>query len=1458
MKRVIRAFPYQSSTLNNATNNRIYTRFHRKPQIYPTSLRTNRTIKAENFEQESMKNLITKINKEKKYRCIFDPAAPNNKNIFIDSDSEHQNSEREDSGTLHHSSNRKSTKLLISKTESQFPETYNSLNIFRKDGLVKGYFVKVNERKSQIKNKYTTYDTFTKRSKIEKVIVESSTPEHDYNYNQEIQTQRRTNKINNYQEYNRNTVQKEIFKKEIDLDEWPSVEKREQKVYFRNKDIQIGDNMKIDNSNLIENQNKNSNQYQNQVKKFPAGMIYKKGNISEVKISYSKSNISDISEDFKNQTKKQIENNNFIIAGNASEIASPKDPKNNNDIAASSEEESDRKAEMLIYKDEEDQYNKNKRLIRQEVLIKDNFNNKRDLDNNILKDYGGKVSLYYGIINNNRDNRIQNQKEISNQKINITIEEEIGNDEYKLNSLIKLQRFIRSYLYLREICAMKIQAIWRGRNTRRIMDLYNDLDEFIYHLSRVQFNHFNSDFCFFIKQLFNVYKTNLSNQNFNEYDDDTDNRLNNEEEENDNENCMNQKTLEEMEQQKENNEYMFKFPEGSYFNQEKLIPENEIYLYVEGSSQGEYDKLIKDYEDLYRQYNELRQKNNLNINCNIHTVHRKEKNESESTIGSIKSDYRFKFGSNSRDNTNNKDYSEKRHSTGDKGKNITISNDDYDADLDINRDDDFFNQDMSYDDKDNSGSLKDKRYSYFSIHSDENSKYFDNENPKDRDKENKEGDNYKINTSKISGGSKFNNSSKYTGCSSVQGKSKLVRLHRFDKNNKNEFSNSPSIEKSNNYMGHHSKSFPRKYNYNDLINNNLIIIKHEEDFGIINKNLFLSPKEREENKHKKNLPVDIALTPIDAANNKYDDGKWNDVNKIFRNEEILISTQKNIGFKDKKQTKENATEITNELYIYENEPISNEQFLLEKINKNIEPYVLQNKVANVNIIKNKIYKKPRKLMIRKNEQINIIGIEKPIIVERKFDILELEEINEIMIDNEDYIKKKMEQIYIEHENELNIGVNKKIISEKNSLLKEIERITNENSLLKKQLEEMMNKLNEPKSFDSKLEINNNLNTLSIKGIETKPQIKEMLINKITFPEYDSNIENINQNISLTEIDNELNLLKDYKLKKEKEWNNLIINRVKTIELNKNEITEMKSLDSLIKSNENLNEFIESKIKNEKDKERNNLVINRTQKIEIIPKENVEIKTLDSLIKSENIEQNSPKEKEFTNLVINKNEIIELTPIKNIELNTLDKFINSNENLNTLKEDKLRNEKEWNNLVINEIEKIELKPEIKESKEEQVEENKKIIIVKEFDILDIESFRIFIGEKGKPQRIINSDIESELVIKKVSKGQKETEKDKNIINEQAPIEETQLQSPSLRSLYKKQLPKKENIKKVEKKENIEETLPEKKRLYTELQPVVQTNIRFSYHLKHKKEEKPENVKEELKWIFLLYLKMMELI
>ena len=645
MQRIVQDIQSPSTATNNVTNKRIYTRFHRKPQIYPTSFQTNKTYKEENLDQENMNNIITSIYKEKKYRGVLDPAAPNNKNIFIDTDSEHQKSDKE-TENFQRNQYKKSTKLLIAKTESQFPETYNSSNIFKRDGLVRGFYVKVNENN----NNYNTFNTLTKNNRTVRTYMQSPSPDHDenlfYDEADEARTQIRASKYNtnNYirQNYDRNAQGKRIFKKEIDLDEWPSVEKNK-RLYFRNKDIQIGGKiMKSDNSNSTENQNR-LNQYQRLSKKYPADMVYRKG---QMKPSFSKSNMSDVSEDFMNQYRKQQinDNNNYIIAGNASELASPKDYNNNNiDVEKESEEESERRQEINEYNDEDYQNYMNKRIINapnQEIIITG-----RNINSSLGLDQGGKIDLNYGIKNTDRE--VRNRKILIKKNIYITIEDEIKQDPDKLNSLINLQKFIRSYLYLRELCAMKIQAIWRGRNTRKIMDLYNDLDEFIYHLSKVQFNHFNNDFCFFINQLFNIYKASISNGI---YDDDTDNNnLNNEEEdnENDNENCMNQLTLEEMEQ-KENQEYLYKFPEGSYFDPTKLVPENEVYLCVEGSSSKEYDKLIKDYEELYLQYNELKQHHKNNTNSisntnNAHTTKRKEKNESESTIGSVKSDkYIFK------------------------------------------------------------------------------------------------------------------------------------------------------------------------------------------------------------------------------------------------------------------------------------------------------------------------------------------------------------------------------------------------------------------------------------------------------------------------------------------------------------------------------------------------------------------------------------------------------------------------------------------------------------------------------------------------------------------------------------------------------------------------------------------------------------------------------------------------
>ena len=1276
MKRVIQTIPHPSSRTYNVTDKRIYTRFHRKPQENQTIIQNNNSYRKETtLEQENMNDLISKMYKEKKYHGTLDPTAPNNKNIFVETDSDYQKSDRY-ADDYKRNYFKKSTQLLIAKTESQFPETYNSQNVFRKDGLVTGYYIKVNpNKKTQTNNAYKTISN----ERIIKTIIHTPSIESEgkilYDFNQGAQTQIRQKKIENTkylnQTYNRNSSNKEYFKNELDLDEWPSIEKAQNINYERNIDMpNYEKEIKTDNSNETENQNQNTarNQaynkiiYQKQRQKYPNNMMFNKKNIPDIKPSNSKLNISEISEDFLNVYKRQQmnenENNkNYIIAGNASEIASPKEFKNTNEMAGTSEEDSEKQADLIFYNENDYQNFMNKKIIRTD------FNNNNIIEN----DQGGKIDLYYGIMNNKKDIGIKNKHVITKKRINvITIEEIIRNDETKMNLIIKLQRFFKSYLYLRELCAMKIQAVWRGRNTRKIMDLYNDLDEFIYHLSKVQFNHFNNDFCFFIKQLFNIYKANVSNDN---YDENEKNEEEEEENEDENENCMDQINLDEIEQKGDMGGYSYKFPDGAYFDQEKLTPENEIDMFVEGSpspyiekksgkKSKEYERLMRDYEELYQQYNELRQKNNIGSNNLIikkHNYHKREKNESESTIGSNKSDYRFrkidKYNSVSRDTSkHNKAFSDKRLSTGDNDKNLTFSND-YDADLDINRDDDFFNQEISYDDKDNSGFLiKDKKFSYFSIHSDENSKYFDNENPKDREREIKEGEIYKINISKNSGTSKVNNSSKYTRSSSRQGQSKLLGLHRYDKSSKN-YSQSPSFEKSNNYMGHHSKTFPRKYkNYKDF-NNILIIPKHEEDFNIINTNMLLSPKGLEDKTDIKNIRSDIATTP----NIKLEDKNWNEIIELIKNEEIEIPTQKNIEKKNQteiqpKEKKEISTQITSELYLNENQPITNEQFYLQKTTKIKEkmPYVLENNVAKVNIIKNKIYKKPRRFMVRKNEEINIEGIEK----NKVSKVLKKENNNELNIDRKDFMNIKLGKIYVQHENEINICQNqskKNEIKEK-SLIKEIEEKNNEISLLKKELEEIKNKINKPKVFEEKLEINKNLNSFNLDGI--KPKYNEILI---------KSGKNISEKES--ELNNKLkkiNSILEDKIKKERNWNNLVINKNKKIEFNPEKDIIIKKSD-LIKS---FNELKEEK--HQKEKEWNNLVISKNKNIELKDIENIQKNSELKEKFNKLIEKNIQKEKEWSNLVINKRnniDIKEKAKNKNIFIPILnEEFIISNSNV----------------------------------------------------------------------------------------------------------------------------------------------------------------------------------------------------
>ena len=1372
MKRIIQTIPHPSSNAYYATDKRIYTRYHQNPQINKTSFQKNKTYKiATNIEQESMNEYISNIYKEKKYRGILDPTAPNNKNIFVETDSDYHMTDRNQDGSQR-THFKKSTQLLIAKTESQFPKTYNSQNIFRKDGLITGYYIKVNQKQNLL-NK--NFNTISNHRQIKKAL---NTPSYESEerminkYNKGAQTQIRQKKLNKNiylnQTYNRYNTNNEYFKKEIDLDEWPSDDKNQTKIlYNRNLDLltlekeiktensnETDKYINIQNQNINSNINQNQNIYQKQKMKYPPNMVYSKRNISDIKHSNTKSNISEISEDFINQYKRQqqndYENNNYIIAGNSLQIASPKEYKFTNE---SEEEESDRQGELIFYNEKDYQNYMNKKIIRTD------FNNNNFIEN----DQGGKVDLYYGIMNNKKDIGVKEKHIIIRKDIFIEIEEMIRNDIYKLDLIIKLQRFIKSYLYLRELCAMKIQAVWRGGNTRKIMDLYNDLDEFIFHLSKVQFNHFNNDFCFFIKQLFNIYKANISNGN----DKENYNIENNEEEENDdeNENCMEQISVEEIDQKEGMERYLYKFPEGSYFDKEKLTPENEIDLYVEGNERKkrknskDYERLIRDYDELYQKYNELKQKSGINnINLKNNFIYRKDKNESESTIGSNKSDIKFrkfeKISTISRDNSiPHKVFSEIRHSTVDNGKNITFSND-YDADLDINRDDDFFNQELSYDDKDNSGYLaKENKFSYFRIHSDENSKYFDNENPNEKEREIKEGDIYKINLSKNSGGSKIN-SSKYTRSSSRYGKSKLVGLHRYEKSSKNEFSQSPSVEKSNNYIGHHSKTFPRKYNnYNDNTDNNILIIpKHEEDFIIINTNSFLSPKDRDQDNHIKNIRSEIAKKP----NIKFEDKNWNEIIEFIKNEEIEIPTQNNIekssqqnkNIDQNKETKEIATEITSELYLCNNEPITNEQFYLIKSIKEKSPLVLENNVAKVNIIKRKIYKKPRKLLVRKNEEINIEGILKKNEKEtdnRIFNILEKEKNSQINI-----IKSK------ESSNMKNILV--KEIEEKNKEIedknKEIEEKNKEIIMFKKELEEIKNKIIKTKIFDSKLEINNNINSLYIEGI--KPKYNELLININNNNSEDVNIENkfIQRDISHEEQNKKITSLIENKIQKEKEWNNLIINRTKKLEIKSEEKISRKDYEL----NKNIILLNEDKIQKEKEKESNNLNnidINITKKIELnqYNEDIKDIKDLDSLSKL-NIDLDSllkekikkEKQKESINLIINK--------VNNIELNNENKLIDKKG---------FEKEKEYIN------------KEIKEEKDEFEEKNKKIKLnnilpisneefeinsnmkSKEFDKLDIQTLSISIEKEEKLPVIYNEEKNIQFNIKGKNKYEKDLSK-----------------------------------------------------------------------------------------------------
>ena len=279
---------------------------------------------------------------------------------------------------------------------------------------------------------------------------------------------------------------------------------------------------------------------------------------------------------------------------------------------------------------------------------------------------GGKVDLNFSL------NKLKNMtKNKSKEKYDMTLYE---------NNLDKI---------------VKIQATFRYYRIKKVMDKYHDIDEFIFHISKVQFSHFYDNFYFFINQLFNAYKANtLGGLNL---DNNQEKELENEEENED--------------EDEENNE-------------ESDNEENKSY-----------DKLLSDYNNLKKKYNALmrnREDNNINnnnINNNSKASFKKINPElaslpGETTFGSIKTDTHkiHKFKASLQNNNNNSTSNIKMND------NLTISND-YNEDDKYERN--YYTPDH-YDDEDSFNDAKDKRYSYSSIHSDEYSKYFDNEQPKHR------------------------------------------------------------------------------------------------------------------------------------------------------------------------------------------------------------------------------------------------------------------------------------------------------------------------------------------------------------------------------------------------------------------------------------------------------------------------------------------------------------------------------------------------------------------------------------------------------------------------------------------------------------------------------------------------------------------------------------------------------
>ena len=563
---------------------------------------------------------------------------------------------------------------------------------------------------------------------------------------------------------------------------------------------------------------------------------------------------------------------------------------------------------------------------------------------------GGKVDLNNYALLKNRGKK----EEYNDDEERDDLDDDYEINEEKIIYIIKLQRKVKSHIKTRENKITKIQSIWRGRSTRKIMKLYHDLEEFIFLISMVNFNHFSDNFFFFINQLFNVYKAKTLKNQIDSPEEEK------EDDQNENEN------EEEEDEKKDDNE----------------------------KGKKNYDKLLNDYNNLQEKYNDLiNNRNNIsshkkNINNDIISV------PGETTIGTIKTDTRkfpkFRPQNNSISIINN--------------ENITFSNDN-----DENRDYDkhFYTPNQEDEDSFNDGS-KDKRFSYSSIHSEENSKYFDNEQP-----------------------GKGTTSGKRIILKTKGFKNPKIGLLSLNKKKERGLSYSPSSRGNS-----ANKNIQNDSQIETRINNISIVPKHEDEFEIapVGKEFdIIDPKQIEENiydKYASNFGKDLRIVKNNKINIKNPNGKKP---YCFDNDKIFPENENNLELVAPKKTDEQKI----------NDILDNER-LLEQMKKKIKPAKkkleqhygdsislkndknLDDLTENVKKVENEIEQNINNLEILQNGQKN-------------FDPSKLDlDSNELFLGEEKNMlkKKKLNKIVPRFEYSINIKKIKKLKREPNSFSQE--------------------------------------------------------------------------------------------------------------------------------------------------------------------------------------------------------------------------------------------------------------------------------------------------------------------------------------------------------------------------------------------------------------------------------------